>query len=173
MMANGNRQSRNRLVLFFPIGQRSGASRIVSAARCSSSMKSKATLGLRFRYQAPAFVRIPSLDPALAASACSSIPASAYCFSDHGVAAQASSPSRLASPDRPPHAQMVAGKGLWHNHGHDSLLWHLFLAASAPALSVHNRAAHTDRPFDRLLAGSPASLSFVVVLFAAGTRAAD
>src|ERR1035441_2746841 len=56
MMANGNRQSRNRLVLFFPIGQRSGASRIVSAARCSSSMKSKATLGLRFRYQATAFL---------------------------------------------------------------------------------------------------------------------
>src|SRR5208282_1041629 len=56
MMANGNRQSRNRLVLFFPIGQRSGASRIVSVARCSSSMQSRAALGLRFRCQATALL---------------------------------------------------------------------------------------------------------------------
>src|ERR1017187_1419305 len=56
MMANGNRHSRKRLVLFFPIGQRSGASRIESAARCSSSMKSAAALGLRRWYQATAFL---------------------------------------------------------------------------------------------------------------------
>src|ERR1017187_738145 len=56
MMEKGNRQSRNRLVLALPGGQRSGASRIVSAARCSSSMKSSAALGLRSRYHATAFL---------------------------------------------------------------------------------------------------------------------
>lgn len=55
-MTNGNRQSRNRLVLFRPTGQRSGASPIVSAARCSSSTKSKAALGLRFWYHATALL---------------------------------------------------------------------------------------------------------------------
>lgn len=43
-------------MLFFPTGQRSGASRIESAARCSSSMKSTAALGLRFWYQTTAFL---------------------------------------------------------------------------------------------------------------------
>src|SRR5271170_6294408 len=55
-MAKGNRQSRSRLVLFFPNGQRSGASQIESVARCSSSTKSTAALELRFLYQVTAFL---------------------------------------------------------------------------------------------------------------------
>ena len=46
-MANRTRQSRNRLVFF--TGQLfRGFTRIVSAARCSSSMNSEAALGLSF-----------------------------------------------------------------------------------------------------------------------------
>ena len=43
-------------MLFAPNGQRSGASRIVLAARRNSSMKSKAAGRLRCRYQATALL---------------------------------------------------------------------------------------------------------------------
>src|SRR5580700_7726212 len=60
MIEKGNRQSKNRLVLFLPAGHRSGHSRIVTAARWSSSTKSSAALGAALSIPRTRFLHIGS-----------------------------------------------------------------------------------------------------------------